>query len=100
MGGQIFDQKPCSQPGLLGGIFHEADIAFRYVFLQLQLEDFLALQRHMGEGFRDKADSQIGADAGKNEIRRFLSRYPDSESGRGAQKSSHKKPAYGFLWRE
>ena len=71
MGGQIFDQKPCSQPGLLGGIFHEADIAFRYVFLQLQLEDFLALQRHMGEGFRDKADSQIGADAGKNEIGGF-----------------------------
>ena len=72
MGGQIFDQKPCSQPGLLGGIFHEADIAFRYVFLQLQLEDFLALQRHMGEGFRDKADSQIGARRpGKNEIGGF-----------------------------
>ena len=68
---QIFDQKPCGKTWLLGGIFYQADIALRYGFGQIQLENFLTFQRNMGKRLRDKAHSEIAPYTGENQIGGF-----------------------------
>ena len=68
---QIFDQKPCGKTWLLRGIFYQADIALRYGFCQIQLENFLTFQRNMGKRLRDKAHSEIAPYTGENQIGGF-----------------------------